>query len=151
MVKMKNSVSTDMLHMELKQLGASVIKAFPTKAVVIVFNIDDDLTVSYFCHVRDEEVVSLQRIEPYPIKDYRFDNVDSIIEFIKQDVNMFRNASNSSNFKKFLDIIEKNYQARKDMEDLFLMSNVSPEVLDTLENLEDEFLGKIKNIEKIQL
>ena len=53
----KNTVSTDMLHLELKQLGADKIVRFPTKVVVVRFELMEDVYCSYFCHVRAEDKV----------------------------------------------------------------------------------------------
>lgn len=146
-MQMRNTVSSDILHLELKQIGATAVKIFSTKSALIVFEINDELTVSYFCTIRNEEKVSLQRIEPYPVKNLQFETIDDIVDFIKRDVKVFENASNSSNFKTFLNIIEKNYQVRKEMEDLFLMNNVPGELLREFEALEDEYLQKLQKIE----
>lgn len=146
-MQMRNTVSSDILHLELKQIGATAVKIFSTKSALIVFEINDELTVSYFCTIRNEEKVSLQRIEPYPVKNLQFETIDDIVDFIKRDVKVFENASNSSNFKTFLNIIEKNYQVRKEMEDLFLMNNVPEELLREFEALEDEYLQKLQKIE----
>ncbi|MEE1038120.1 MAG: hypothetical protein U0K95_03055 [Eubacterium sp.] len=147
----KNTVSTDMLHLELKQLGADKIVRFPTKVVVVRFELMEDVYCSYFCHVRAEDKVYLQRIDPYPIRNHRFQNIDEIIKFIKKDLAKFQNAAKSHNFKKYLEIIDKNYQVRSDMEDLFLENNVPEEVLDKLNELESQMLKNIEEIERITL
>ena len=150
-MRIKNTVSTDMLHLELKQLGAEKIVRFPTKVVVVRFEICEGVYASYFCHVRAEDKVYLQRIDPYPIRNHRFKNIDEIITFIKEDLAMFQNASKSHNFKKYLEIIDKNYQVRSEMEELFLKNNVPGEILDEIDAIENDVLSKIEKIDRVNL
>lgn len=147
----RSSVSADMLHLSLKQLGATKIQSSTSRVAVVKFEINPELTVSYFYYIKDEEKIYLQRIEPYPVRNYRFETVENIISFIKKDVEQFENASKSSNFKLFLEIIHTNYEVRRELEELFLLNNVPHEMLEDVLKEEKEVLEQIKNTEHIAL
>lgn len=145
------SISSDMLHLELRQLGAKKIHSNINRVMVVKFEINPDLNVSYFLHIKDEEKIYIQRIEPYPIRNYRFETIENIINFIKKDVELFRNAANSSNFDLFLDMITKNFEVRKEIEDLFLSNNVPHELLEAFVAKENTLLQDILATEHIAL
>ncbi len=147
----KPSISADMLNLGLKQLGATKVKTHLSRVTVVKFDINPELTVSYFCHIKDEEKLYLQRIEPYPMRNYKFETVDNIVSFIKKDVEQFANASRSSNFKLFLDIIHNNYSIRRDLETLFLLNNVPHQALEHVLSSEQKNLEFINSIEHISL
>lgn len=139
-----DNISWDILHMNLKQLGATNIESTSTKINRVEFKLCPFLTVSYFFNAKNEDKVFLQRIEPYPIQNMKFENVDSIIEFIKRDVTRFTNAAHSSNFSTFLRIMDKCYELRKDIEKFFLLYNVDKSLL---KGIEEEIDGLIESIE----
>ena len=147
----KSNISADMLHLGLKQLGATKVKMNSSKVSVVKFEINPELTVSYFCHIKDEEKIYLQRIEPYPVRNYKFETVDNILSFIRKDVEQFENASKSSNFKKFLEIIDTNFAVRRELEALFLLHNVPCESIDKILEAERATLANITNTEHITL
>lgn len=131
----KYSISADLLSLELRQMGASKVNIHSSQNLLIQFDITDELSLSYFCNIRDEGKIFIQRIEPYPIRNYSFESVANILSFIRNDVELFANAVKSSNFSLFLDIINNNYFIRKDLEQLFLLNNVPHGLLEEL--LED--------------
>ena len=140
----KSSISADMLGLSLRQMGAN-IQVNSSKILFVEFKISEKLTVSYFCNIRDEDQVYLQRIEPYPVRNFRFEEVENILKFIKIDVTLFANASQSSNFPLFLDIIDANYYVRKEIEHLFLLKNVPHGLLEDLLKKNNDILEQIKN------
>ncbi len=143
----KHIISVDLLGMELRQLGASKVQINSSKVLYVQFDIKDNLCISYFFNIRDEGKIYIQRIEPYPIRNYGFETVENILSFVRRDVELFANASKSSNFPLFLKIIDTNYYVRKELEQLFLMRNVPHGLLEEL--LEDDLriLEKIKGAE----
>ena len=98
-----------------------------------------------------KEKIYLQRIEPYPIRHIKFESVDHIIEFVKNDVKQFRNATNSSNFDLFLEIANKIYQIDTDVEHFFLNHNVDTEDLEYIDHKLGRVLHKIEHSKKIKL
>lgn len=142
----KSSISADMLGLSLRQMGAN-IQVNSSRILFVEFKINENLTVSYFCNIKDEEQVYIQRIEPYPVRNFRFEKVDNILKFIKNDVTLFANASQSSNFPLFLEIIDTNYYVRKEIEHLFLLKNVPHGLMEDLLAENKAILEKIKNSE----
>lgn len=141
-----SNISADMLHLSLKQLGGKV-RTSSSRVTVVKFEINPTLTVSYFFHIKDEEKIYLQRIEPYPVRNYKFETVDNIIQFIKKDVEQFENASKSSNFQLFLEIINTNFEVRKELEALFLLHNVPHRSMELILDAEKETLRRIASAE----
>ncbi len=146
-----DNISWDILHMNLKQLGASNIESTPTKINKVDFTLDNGLTVSYLFNAKNEDKVFLQRIEPYPIQNIKLQNVDEVIEFIKRDVIRFNNASHSSNFTTFLSIVDKCYALRKDIEKFFLLYNVDKDLLSDIEKELDSILSDINKADRKKL
>lgn len=138
-----NNISLDILLMGCKQMGATDIDSNSTKLHIIKFKISEELTVSYLCNAKDEEKIFLQRVEPYPIRNTQFESVENILKFIKKDVLLFKNAAKSRNFKIFLDIVNKNYLIRRNIEDLFLFHNVDREFLEKVWANVNNMLEKI--------
>lgn len=143
----KHYISTDVLGMQLRQMGASSVHINSSKIIFVEFDINENLRISYFCNIRDEGKIYIQRIEPYPIRNYGFENVENILEFIENDVKLFANASKSSNFPLFLEIINTNYFARKEMEKLFLLNNVPHGLLEDLLESAQNMLREIISAE----
>lgn len=141
----KHYISVDLIGMELRQLGASEVHINSSKVLYVEFDLKDNLCISYFINIRDEGKIYIQRIEPYPIRNYGFETVDNVLGFIRRDVNLFANASKSSNFNLFLKIIDTNYFVRKELEELFLMNNVPHGLLENLLEDASQILEKIKN------
>ncbi len=165
---MANQVSSDMLTMAFKQLDATDIETINTKTILVNFTLENDTEVTYMCSAHEEGEIYLQRVLPYPIRQIKFGNTLDILKFINKDMKLFKNASKSSNFPLFLEIIEKNYDIRANIERLFLEHNVDhdflTEVLNELnqvtieineENEESEILDEIEeaieNIENIEI
>ena len=91
-----DNISWDILNMNLKQLGATNIETTPTKINRVEFKICPILTVSYFFNAKNEDKIFLQRIDPYPIQNMKFEDVDEIL------VDKFENS-----IFKLLDMISK--------------------------------------------
>ena len=146
-----DNISWDILHMNLKQLGATNIETTPTKINRVEFKICPILTVSYFFNAKNEDKIFLQRIDPYPIQNMKFEDVDEILEFIKRDVTRFTNAAHSSNFPTFLRIMDKCYDLRKDIEKFFLLYNVDKNLLKKIEDELDMMIENIENADRKRL
>ncbi|MEG0918795.1 MAG: hypothetical protein RR967_02035 [Anaerovoracaceae bacterium] len=140
---MQDNISNDLIKIAFRQLGAKEIKTTTTKMNVIIFEINEKLTVSYLCNAKDEEKIYLQRIEPYPIRHIKFESVDHIIDFVTEDIARFKNATNSSNYDLFLEIADKVYRVDTEVEHLFLNHNVNRENLEHIDDNLGWLLEKI--------
>lgn len=141
----QNSVVGDMIGATLRQLGACKIEELNSNLHIVDFKLENGLEVSYVFNITKGNKFFLQRMKPYAIPHGKFADDREIIEFIKNDIAKFKNASNSRNFEKFLKISEKGNEFVYWMECVFLNHNVDEEVLDSIEKDIDVILGNIKD------
>lgn len=146
-----DNFSSDILNMALRQLGATSIDSSLCKMNLIKFEISPQLTLSYICNTMGEEKVYLMRISPYPIRNARFENLDSVVEYISRDITLYKNAANTSKYAKFIDISKKSYQIRTEVENLFLFHKVNREILEYINHELDQIIDKIKNADRGEL
>ena len=141
----QNTITGDIIGVTLRQLGAAKIREFSSHMHIVDFVLENGLEVSYVFNITKNDKYFLQRMKPYAIPHGKFSNDKEIVEFIKEDITKFRNASHSSNFKKFLEISEKGNDLVYTMESLFLNHNVDQVLLTRVESAMNEI---IKDIEK---
>lgn len=145
------NVSSDLLNMALRQLGATSIDSKICKMNLIKFEISDDLTLSYICNTVGQERIYMMRLSPYPIRNARFDSVDSVVEYISRDITLFKNATLTNKYSTFLDILDKSSIMREEIENLFLFYKIDRDTLDKINEEMDDIIEKIKNTDKKQL
>ena len=122
----------DIIIARLKQLGTHHIHHVMSHLYFIIFQFDSDIEVSYVYNINAKNQYFLQRILPYPLPKGLFSSQDEIVDFIEKDIMQFKNAANSSNFKRFLEINNTFTQVEQSMEYLFLNYNVPKENIDEL-------------------
>lgn len=142
-----NKVSSETINLILRQMGAAEIKTYPTRTNRVKFNIDEGFALTYIYEVRDEDVLYMQRISPYPISRIKFNNDEEMIQFIKEDVTTFENARKSSNFDTFIHLTSNTLQLVEKLEDLFLFYNVSKESFDEMTGLIEHVYEKLEEVE----
>ncbi|MEE0776244.1 MAG: hypothetical protein U0M15_04195 [Bacillota bacterium] len=142
------SVKGDIVEAELRQIGATTIKCIHGKQYFIEFKLDKDWTIAYAYNINAENEYYLQRVEPYPLQHGVFKKITDLSAFIKQDVDKFINAKNSSNFKKFVEITNRMQNIGLEMEELFLNYNVDGVALAQLETSLESLFQQIQIIEK---
>lgn len=140
----KNTITGDIIGVTLRQLGAVKIQEFSSHMHIVDFVLENGLEVSYVFNITKNDKYFLQRMKPYAIPHGKFSNDKEIVEFIKTDITKFRNASHSSNFKKFLEISEKGNDLVYTMESLFLNHNVNQELLKRVETDMNAIIEDIK-------
>lgn len=126
-----NSVKGDTIEMRLRYLGATDIQKVQGTLYFVEFK-QDTHSVSYAYNVNAKNKYFLQRIKPYPIPEGIFSDEQQVVEFIKKDLNKFRNAKLSRNFEDFIELTNTLTAAAQDMERFFLNYNVDKECLDYL-------------------
>lgn len=139
----RNSVSGDIIDFSLKQLGAK-ISQFNSQMHLVEFDINEKCIVSYIFTITKEDKFYLQRLRPYPLWEEKYTSVDKIIKFIEKDIAKFKNAANSNNFDKFIEIAQSSVFISKYLEDLFLNYNIDREMLDNLETGIKEIMEMIQ-------
>ena len=128
----RNSVSGDIIDFSLKQLGAKISK-FNSQMHLVEFDINEKCLVSYIFTITREDKFYLQRLKPYPLWEEKYASVDEIVKFIEKDIAKFRNAANSNNFDKFIEIAQSSVFISQYLENLFLNYNIDREMLDNIE------------------
>ncbi|HIY38155.1 MAG TPA: hypothetical protein H9835_03305 [Candidatus Agathobaculum merdigallinarum] len=142
-----SSFSGDIINVALRQMGASSIKEIRNGILYIAkFELSDDLCVTYVFNVTKRDKYFLQRVAPYPISHGDFDGAQEVVDFIRKDIQKFRNAHNSHNFPKFLDTTDAMVRLSHAVELLFLERNVSEEDLDGLSQSLEAAINAIKEI-----
>ncbi len=131
-------VTSRVNKIKLSQLGAEV-QRIDSKIYHVTFKVND-ISLQYFYNINESGKFFLERMKPY-YKNFRvFTEENDAIKAIYEDVEYFRNASNSHNFNKFLEMsveMEKLHDAYADM---FLHHNVPEEALVKIE----DYIVKIK-------
>ena len=122
----------NMIETRLRLLGATKIEKVSGVLYFVKFELDNHLEVSYSYNVNAKDKYFLQRIKPYPIPEGLFSDEEQVVEFIKRDIEKFKNAQNSSNFMHFIELVQTMNEVSKDMESLFLNYNVEKVDLDKL-------------------
>ena len=142
-----SSFSGDIINVALRQMGASSIKEIRNGILYIAkFELSDDLCVTYVFNVTKRDKYFLQRVAPYPTSHGDFDGAQEVVDFIRKDIQKFRNAHNSHNFPKFLDTTDAMVRLSHAVELLFLERNVSEEDLDGLSQSLEAAINAIKEI-----
>lgn len=125
-----DATTGDIIIARLKQLGTHHINHIISHLYFIIFEFEPNIEVSYVYNINAKNQYFLQRISPYPLPKGLFSSQDEIVAFIEKDIAQFKNASNSSNFKRFLDINNTFNHVEQTMEHLFLNYNVPKENID---------------------
>ncbi|CAH2214683.1 hypothetical protein [Tepidibacter aestuarii] len=130
-------------EMILNQMGGQV-KIIKGIMCYVKFNVKE-IDVEYVYHINNVNNYFLQRISPYPMDIGTYVNKDEILNVIKHDIKQFKNASNSTVFKKFININKRFADAERHFEDLYLYYNIPHEMFEKLNNSLDEIEDYIKN------
>ncbi len=142
-----SSFSGDIINASLRQMGATSIKEVRNGILYIAkFELADDLCITYVFDVTKRNRYFLQRVAPYPMSYGDFDNERSLVEFIRHDIQRFRNAYRSHNFAKFLDTANSMIQFSHAVELLFLERNVPAEDLDHLYDTIQQGLDQVREL-----
>lgn len=120
----------DILLARLKQMGAHELTNIASRLYYISFKFEQTVEITYVYNINAKNQYFLQRIAPYPLPKGLFETQEEIIDFIEKDIQKFKNASNSSNFQRFLEINNTLTHVEQNIEHLFLNFNVPKESID---------------------
>lgn len=125
-------VSADMIDMMAKQMGAVRIKSDSAHISTYTFLLADDTVIQYMLQIRRNKGMYLHRVTPYPMVLGKFFGEADVTDYMKRDLDKFRNAHHSENFPRFLELAENLTQFNRQIEQLFLNRNVSAKAFDEL-------------------
>lgn len=117
-------VSSDMINMMAKQMGAIHIKSDPAYINIYTFKLGEDLRIKYMLDLRRGKGMYLHRVSPYPIMLGKFYGETDVIDYIRRDLQKFQNAYSSDKFEHFLELTEELAMFNRQIEQLFLNRNV---------------------------
>lgn len=127
---------------KLREIGCNVVNVQGVMYYV-TYKLDD-LEISYMYHINPDNTYDLERIKPYVVSGGTLKTEEEVVNIIKIDIDQFKNAKRSKNFKDFIQCDTEISNAVRSFEDLFLYYNISKE--DT-KLIQDE-INKVKNMLK---
>lgn len=130
---------------DLRKIGAEVIDNNGVNTDVI-FDLGPTY-IAYMYQLTEENTYILERRAPYHMLVGVFDNEESIVDLITEDINQFKNAKNSNNFLEFLQINSGLSKLVRIFEDLYLYYNVEEE---QLENIHDAIYHVYRTIKEAE-
>lgn len=117
-------------ELKLRQMGAD-IQVINSKMCFVEFKVGK-YDIAYCYNVNAKGRYFLERIKPYPLALREFDTEEDVITIIEIDLEQFKNASQSHNIDRFVDINKKLNLILRKFEDLFLYYNVPRETLEAI-------------------
>ncbi|MPN56688.1 hypothetical protein SDC9_204379 [bioreactor metagenome] len=90
----------------------------------------------------------LQMVKPYPAGAGVFSKPQAIVQYIKNDIKQFKNASSSNVFSEFVTVNQNLYASIQNIKDAFMTYNVPRDKMQQIKEKVDEIsnlLDDIKN------
>lgn len=141
----RDTISDDLVNIQLRQMGAVSIKTTPAYINIAKFEIGPDMKVTYLYELKENEIY-LQRVSPYPMMIGKLYNEQQVIDIIETDLKKFKAAYISSNFPTFLETAKNVFNINKELEALFLHHNVEKEGLERIESELKNLRGLISRV-----
>jgi len=129
---------------ELRSLGARVLD-IQGIMFYVKFKIDG-YKISYIYHLNPDNTYFLERVKPYSMVVGDFNTEEDIVDIIRIDIDQFRNAMNSNNFSRFIDVDNNISKLVRIFEDLYLYYNINGDDIDNLNDEIKKILSTIKDI-----
>lgn len=153
MNKYVNSETTFHL-MNLLQMGANV-QVVSGKMVYVSFELEQNIVVAYVYHINKNNKYFLERMKPYPLPIKELESPSAVIDYIKEDINLYKNAVKSKNMDIFISTATCLHDNTKALEDLFLNHNVSEQFIkqvnDNIRDMGDKITTYSSGLNKIIL
>ncbi len=136
----------DLCIKDLENLGAKVVD-FKGIMTLATFKLET-VTIAYMYWHKKNGDYFVERILPYymPVGDFKQE--ETIIESISNDIDQFKNAANSKNFNKFVNIDSKIMKLVRLFEDLYLYYNIDKENIEKLDKEINHVYETIFDIQK---
>ncbi|MGB8451593.1 MAG: hypothetical protein WCD89_04605 [Anaerocolumna sp.] len=145
------SAEQDNMDMLLTQLGAKV-KSIHGLLCYVRFNINDT-EIFYIYNINAKDQYYLQKVLPYPVGAGVFTKPSEIVEYIKNDIKFYKNASKSSVFGDFINTNVELHQIVHKLENTFMNYNVPSgkmkEISKELEHINEILDGVKDTCEKV--
>lgn len=129
---------------ELRSLGARVLD-IQGIMFYVKFKIND-YKISYIYHLNPDNTYFLERVKPYSMVVGDFNTEEDIVDVIRVDIEQFKNAMNSHNFSKFIEVDNNISKLVRIFEDLYLYYNIKSEDIEDINKELKKTLTIIKGI-----
>ncbi|MVB12715.1 hypothetical protein CAFE_34570 [Caprobacter fermentans] len=116
------SANQEEIDMMLTQMGADVTSLHGIISF-IRFNLDQT-ELFYVYNINAKNQYFLQMVKPYPAAAGVFSKSKAVVQYIKNDIRQFRNASNSNVFQEFIAVNQNLYDSIQSIKDVFMTYNV---------------------------
>lgn len=144
----ESEIDGEIIEITCRQLGASKVEELEGSLYYIEFPVKDCCILSYTFNINNKNDYQLQRIKPYPFAHDSIKKEEDVIAFVKKDLARFRNAAKSTNFKDFINAVNKLIIIGEEMDDMFLNFNVDKKAIDDIAEhlgMIEEHISEIKN------
>jgi len=129
---------------ELRSLGARVLD-IQGIMFYVKFKING-FKISYIYHLNPDNTYFLERVKPYSMVVGDFKLEEDIVDVIKIDIDQLKNAMQSNNFSKFIDVDNNISKMVRIFEDLYLYYNIDTDDIDKINGEIKHLLHTIKDI-----
>ena len=144
-----DQVADNIVNNILRQMGATKIKTMPGYINIVTFALSEDFVVQYVYEMKENETIYLQRVTPYEHFIGEPENTDALVAAIKEDLDSYKRAFDSSNFELFLKLADKAEKAKEIRERLFLSDKYADQVdLVKVDAALDKVLAALEDAEK---
>lgn len=130
----------------LEKVGARVIDVQG-----IMFHVSfeiKDYEIAYIYHLNPDNSFLLERVKPYFVQIGTYNKEENIVNAIKIDIEQFRNAMRSSNFKDFIKVDDHLSKLVRVFEDLYLYYNINSDQLEELDETLNNLLQRMREMTK---
>ncbi len=141
------SIRHELCREELIEMGAKVLD-FQGSMYFVKFKLGDKVKITYLYHANPDGTFFLERIRPYTSALGEEKTEEDIVETIKTDITLFKNAMKSSNFNAFIQLDKNIAQLVLLFEDLFLYYNLHKEDLSLIDQKLEDVLAVINSVQE---
>ncbi|MGE4276677.1 MAG: hypothetical protein AB7E30_05785 [Lawsonibacter sp.] len=140
------SANQEEIDMKLTQMGGTVTSLHGIISF-IRFNVNQT-ELTYVYNINAKNQYFLQMVKPYPAGAGVFFKPKEIIQYIKNDIKQFKNASNSNVFSEFVAVNQSLYESIQNIKDVFMTYNVPRDNMQQIKEKVDEIsqlLNEVKH------
>lgn len=138
------SASESEIDMKLTLLGANVTSLH---GIISFIRFDFDQTeLFYVYNVNAKNQYFLQMVKPYPAAAGVFSQPKEIVQYIKNDIKRFKNASNSNVFGEFVAVNQNLYDSAQEIKDVFMTYNVPKDKMLKIKEKVGEISGLLDEV-----
>lgn len=138
------SADQDEIDMKLTQIGADVTSLH---GIISFIRFRFDQTeLLYVYNINAKNKYFLQMVKPYPSASGVFSKPQQIVQYIKDDIKQFKNASNSNVFSEFVAVNQNLYDSAQKIKDVFMSYNVPKDSMLKIKEKADEILDLLNEI-----